>query len=717
MRLFAILGAALAVSTYGIAQARPVYIEESAVLTPPSNGVSYAAFGFQAGTNGEYALVAAERAGANFDVHNFDALLYRRVNGSWIYQRILFAEGRDFNEDYAPFPVVVGMKGNLASAELGDTGIAIFRYDGTDWVRAGTGPGPSEDVSFDGGRILYGVGETWNGEVLEPDGSGGWTSTFLVGQPRCCDDEFWGGPVDLLGDRAIIGTPDTYDLEPQEIPIYQRYADGSWQVYSKLQVPTGTYRLGAAVALHGDKAIVDGLSGPYVWSNFYGEPDDRLQAANSYARGASADEIHKDGNLVAVYALDPDLNSSVINIFRPDSSGKYEHVAVLKASNGQRVSRWFEIQGNTVVAGGAGKAFVFQLPASLAAPQPRYETFESGNGANWTRSAGSQFTVVRPTTLNGVYRQSNAVGDARAVLGNTSWINQGIEADVRPTAFNGNDRWVGLATRYANDQNYYYVTLRSSGSVQLRRMRDGAFSTLAQAPVTVQLNQSYRLRLESIGTRHRVYVDGQLLLTAEDTGPQVAGDAALVMYRAQADYDNVVVSPAPRSSIYADDFTGSQNRGDWTYTGTGQWSIAGDAFAQNSVAGDARAIIGTPVDDQVVSLRVRPTAFAAGTAWVGLVARYLNDQNYYYVTLRNSGMLSLRKLVNGAITEIATVPVSVAVGSTYALRLDATGTALRVYLNGTLVIQAVDSSHTKGRGGAIAYKAAAQFDDYVAYQP
>ena len=67
----------------------------------------------------------------------------------------LFSEGRDFGEDYSSFPVVVAMKGNLASAELGDTGIAIFRYDGTDWVRAGTGPGLSEDVSIDGGRILY----------------------------------------------------------------------------------------------------------------------------------------------------------------------------------------------------------------------------------------------------------------------------------------------------------------------------------------------------------------------------------------------------------------------------------------------------------------------------------------------------------------------------------------------------------------------------------
>jgi len=304
MKSVAILGLALSGSVLmsGVSQARPVYIEESAVLMPPSNGVTYAAnFGFQAATNGEYALVAAERAGSTFETQDFDALLYRRTSGGWQYVRILASGRWDYNQDDRHFPVKIGMKGNLASAALGDWRTMTFRYDGTNWVPAGPGAGPSEDVSIDGDRILYAVGDSWNGKVYEPNGSGGWTSTPLPGQIRCCDDEFWGGPVDLLGDRAILGTPDTFDGEPQEIPIYQRHADGSWQLLTKLQVPAGQRGLGAEVALHGEKAIVDGLSGPYVWSNFYGEPDDRLQTASSYALGAmysiNTYWIKKDGNL------------------------------------------------------------------------------------------------------------------------------------------------------------------------------------------------------------------------------------------------------------------------------------------------------------------------------------------------------------------------------------------------------------------------------------
>jgi pectate lyase len=217
-------------------------------------------------------------------------------------------------------------------------------------------------------------------------------------------------------------------------------------------------------------------------------------------------------------------------------------------------------------------------------------------------------------------------------------------------------------------------------------------------------------------------VDGRLLLSAEDTGPLVAGNAALIMYKARADYDNVAVSPTPRGTIFADDFTDPTTyQGDWTHNGPGQWSHASGAFAQNSVAGDARALIGTPTADQNVSLRVRPTAFATGSAnqerWVGAIARYSDEQNYYYLTLRSGNSLSLRKLVNGGINVISSVPADVSVGSWYALRLEVTGTTLRAYLNGTLVIQAMDTTHASGRAGLVTYKAAAQFDDYVAYQP
>jgi hypothetical protein len=379
-----------------------------------------------------------------------------------------------------------------------------------------------------------------------------------------------------------------------------------------------------------------------------------------------------------------------------------------------------EIDGRTVIVGSDPRPYIFELPTEFADPQPRLESFESGS-ANWTASAGSQFAVVRPSPVNAVYRQASLAGESKAVLGNSSLMHQAIEADVKPTAFDCADCWVGVATRYVDADNYYYVTLRQSGTVQLKRMRNGAFVTLVSAPLTVRPNYTYRVRLDSFGSRHRVYVDGRLLLSYEDNVPVAAGNAALVMYRARADYDNVVVSPMPRETIFADGFDmPTTYQGDWTYNGSGQWAHSSGALVQSSVAGEARALIGANTGDQSVAFRVRPTAFAATTGqerWVGLIARYRDDRNYYYLTLRSSNSLSLRKLVNGVITPIRDVPVNVTVGTRYALRLDVTGSTLRAYVNGNLLIQESDTTHAAGRTGAMTWKTAAEFDDYVAYQP
>ena len=79
--------------------------------------------------------------------------------------------------------------------------------------------------------------------------------------------------------------------------------------------------------------------------------------------------------------------------------------------------------------------------------------------------------------------------------------------------------------------------------------------------------------------------------------------------------------------------------------------------------------------------------------------------------------LYLVYLVNGVITPIRSVPATINVVSWYALKLEVTGNTLRGYLNGNLVIQATDTTHASGRTGAMTWKTAAEFDDYVAYQP
>jgi len=699
---------ALAMTTPAIA--RPLIVEDSSAIENP-DPARYRSFGFDAATNGEYAFVAA--ADTNPEIQQLYVLLYRRVSGKWTFQSELLHLERQFDTYDSATELV--MDGNLAVIELAGE-INEYHLSGGQWIKGQSLPGEAASyIRMNGARILTSEGG-WNGYAWEQSSTGTWTGTRLQGETRCCYDEYWGGPLDILGNRVILGTPYTTDDSVQEIPIYQRSGAGTWSLYSKLQIPQGARGLGAAVGLNGDDAIVDASGGAYVWRDFYGEPDRRIQAIDSAMADSTTPAIETSGGLVLYRRASTGLGS-VVNVFRADAQGRYQEVATLVPRNGAALGSEVSVGGNTVMVTGAQRVHVFQLPASLTTPAPRYDNFESGAGA-WTPSASAQFAVAG-NAANHVYRQSSVVGDARAILDN-SWTHQGIEADIRATEFSGADRWFGLITRYRDAQNFFYVTLRSSGNVQLRRVKNGAVTELARAPLTVTTNRTYRVRLESYGHTHRVYVDGVLLLDVDVAGAVDAGKSGIAMYRTRADFDNVSVTPGPRGTIYRSDFASTSLDG-WSPTGAGQWSVRGGALAQDSIGGDARFAIGTLTGDQVVQARVKPTAYAApsGTQerWIGVFARFKDPQNFYYLSLRSGNTVSLRKVVNGAITTLASAPFSVVLGKPHLLRLEVTGTQLRGYVGGVQRLQASDAALAEGSGGLVTYKTAATFDDYVAYQP
>ena len=192
-----------------------------------------------------------------------------------------------------------------------------------------------------------------------------------------------------------------------------------------------------------------------------------------------------------------------------------------------------------------------------------------------------------------------------------------------------------------------------------------------------------------------MYVDGRLLVDADSSGP-THGRAALVTDRAQAEFDNVVVSPTLHTTMYTNDFENG-SAGPWTHTGIGFWNLwtgMSTVYFQSSVAGDARASIGAPADDQIVRARTRLDTFAtpSGTQerWFGLMARHVDERNYYFLSLRSSNTVSLRKVVDGSVTSLATVPFTVLPSIWYQLRLDAVGNRLRAYVDGVLLLEATD---------------------------
>ncbi|HUQ09726.1 MAG TPA: hypothetical protein VM146_05370, partial [Steroidobacteraceae bacterium] len=665
--------------------------------------------------------------------------LYRQSGARWTLSGQISTA---FSSSMNVFNYGLDMQGGIAA--LGSQPFQVFENVNGTWTRAtvdfGTaGTSPGRAVRISGGRILLGGSQgTWHGSLWERDAANVWRRTqVLLGEQRFADDEYEGGPVDIHGNLAVVSSPFTDDGDPDITPVFRLFAPTSgsqWGTVSEIRSPLEdspypAEKLGEEVALSQNEIVIGGSvrTGSHLFrrqgsiNNW--QHAERLQPLNSLMGGGPTWEIRNSGALFLQLNMDPDRDVAVINVFGPDSSNVYQHVAILRASGGQSLGRFDTDGGGRIVAQCGDDACYFELPASLVAPNALHETF-GGDDSRWTTSGGT-FAIVQGAASR-VYRQSDTANAATstAILASANWTNQSVQAEIRPTAFNGSDRWFGLATRYRDAGNYYYVTLRSSGSVQLKRTRNGAFVTLASAPLAVTANRNYRVRLDSTGTNHRVYIDDVLLLDVDDPGLS-SGRVALLAFRTAADFDNVIATPSSLTTVYSQQFESCCRDFPLIESGDGLWrnQLRGTngVFAQASVQGVARAVVGVAATDQVVEVLARPTTFeSTGSSqdrWAGVMARYVDDSNYYYLVLRSSNTLSLRKLTNGAITELGTVNLPVILGRWYRLRLEAIGGRLRAYVNGTQVIETIDHAHARGAAGPITWRTAADFDDFKVYQP
>jgi hypothetical protein len=728
--------AILATSSFalGANAAAPLVIEESEILPEPPGG--YVRFGNGVAIDGDRALVLGIRPlptdpGAG-DANS--ALLYVRSAGAWRYDQTLHEETQDYaNISYSPS---VALRDGIAAVNFG----GIFEPGPTGvWERRTTGDsiGLGPVIEYSNGRFAVGTGEgDWGAVVWQKNSAGVWNSTRVTGARRDGDNDNNGGSLALSGNNLLLAAPYVSEGETAGVRAFQN--TGSWTPFPSI---TGPGQSTERVTLSGDHAFLSSQSdSPWLgvfhhsggFSSGAWTYRGQLQAPDSYMARNGSGTLKASGNLVFQYAWSHDRGVYVYNVFQRDANGNYQHVAILAGKGLQNLGYSLDVRGNRVIVGSRGYEFgawdnvvrIFELPANLTTANPFTDNFEYGDSeevnAVWTQTPANQFGV-RGEWGSKVYRLLNNTGDAAAEWRGSERRDQGIQAFITPRDFlGGGNRWVGLMTRRYNAQNYVYVTLRNSGRLELKRRLNGEYTTIASTTFPLAERQ-YKLRLESVGQWHKVYLDDALVLEGyEDILQQ--GTAGVIAYRALADYDNVILTSRGFTTVYADNFdaaTASTQR--WSYTGTGSWALAGAAgartLAQTSTAGDARALIGAPVDDLVYQVRLRATAFGAGSnPWVGAFVRYTDDQNYVYVTFRANNTVSVRELYQGQLFVHHTEALPVPLGGWNKLRFEQVAIGLRIFVNDRQIWDA-NLGPPKGRIGLVTYRAAAQFDDFLAYQP
>jgi hypothetical protein len=734
-----VTGALLA--AFSSVHARPIVIEESTTVTSPDTSWEY--FGRHVAVDGDWALVQGDRyiPDPNAETgrrHDGAALLFRKVNSSWSYVGILGAI--DVVDEWT----TPGLAMKNGVAMVIEKSVRVFERSGNTWTQApidipqGTAlQGP--DIEIDGGRILVPrVSCNWESAVYSKVGSTWKVEGVLRGHMSYCNDNAPSAFQDLAGSRAIVFNMSGMNQDRTTMRMYRPSLGGWEEAISLSEPPPFSYVFGPEVALHASGAYVAASGSPESgtpvitgsgggegsWS--WGWPTPTMRPIDSFMQPGiySAVGLEHGGPYFFARNFSYDRNGYVINVYSVTPGriyGVVNHLATLVARNGASLGRSIDVSGNRVIVGGRDNfdgnntVRVFELPTSFVATPVRQDDFEQTNaGADWEPVAGSSFSVVVSGNWH-VYRQTNVAGNAASFLPASESNDQALQAEVTPRSFSGSDRWFGIATRQTDMGNYYYVTARSSGHIDLKRMVNGAFTTLASAPYPITVGRKYRLRLESIGTSHRVFVDDQLLLTAYD-GALRHGRAGVIMYRTSADYDNVVITPSPLTTAFEQECS-TEQQGRSTLV-SGEWACVDGVHRQTYTDGGTRFVTGPPeMSDLIVQTRVRPTAFNGADRWVGLITHYLDDDDYIYVTLRGSNRVSLRRLVHGEIQTLGEQTLNVTPGTWYTLRMETVGNSLRMFVNGTLIASADGVGPPTGQIALATYKASADFDDFLAYQP
>jgi len=111
---------------------------------------------------------------------------------------------------------------------------------------------------------------------------------------------------------------------------------------------------------------------------------------------------------------------------------------------------------------------------------------------------------------------------------------------VKPLAFNGTDRFVAVLARAQSNTSYYYLTLRNSNRIELKKLVGGSSTTLASASFTVTTGTEYRVGLRVRGSALTGTINGAALLSASDT-QFTTGQIGLATFNASADFDNIRV--------------------------------------------------------------------------------------------------------------------------------------------------------------------------------
>ncbi|MDX3660119.1 glycoside hydrolase family 32 protein [Streptomyces sp. ID05-26A] len=300
-------------------------------------------------------------------------------------------------------------------------------------------------------------------------------------------------------------------------------------------------------------------------------------------------------------------------------------------------------------------------------------TLESTLSGPWHATAGMWSDVAAgkqaQTTGDSFYLSASTGGDAT------------YQGDLRLDTAQA----AGLTFRATPEGAGYTANIDASGVVKL--WRPGRDIATYAAPIT--RGRTHHLKVQATGSRIQVWLDHGTspVIDATDTA-YASGRFGANVFRGAATVQNLNTGTGGFSAFRS---------GPWTQTG-GTWTTTPESLRANA-SGDGFYLSDHTVRDVVYE---GDLSVVTGVA-AGLTFRATPEGAGYTANIDTGGVVKLWRPGR----DIAAHATEIVAGRTYHLKVQAVGDRIQLWLNGSPVIDAVDTAYAEGRLGLNVYAATA----------
>jgi hypothetical protein len=268
---------------------------------------------------------------------------------------------------------------------------------------------------------------------------------------------------------------------------------------------------------------------------------------------------------------------------------------------------------------------------------------------------------------------------------------------------------IGVLFRYQDAQNYYRFTWFAEGKYRrLEKRVGGVFQVLAQDSAVYTAGQSYNLKITAHGSQLSVAINDKAIFSVADSSFRQGTIGLYSYYNAGSHFDDLVVQDLVTSGILLSDNFSDGNYVGWTMidegndAGPSTWSVVSGGLVQASNIGSTvdNGKLGTYAlytrgswTNYRVTLKLR----SSDDDRLGVIFRFQDINNYYRISWnRSTPGRRLIKRENGVYKTLAEDAVPYVINQTYNFEIIASGTTLKVNMDGKPVFSVADPSFTKG---------------------